>query len=56
MKALTLYAPWAMLMATNHKHIETRTWYTNYRGYVAIHSRPMPNGSSQASARADGGK
>jgi hypothetical protein len=44
MKALTLYAPWAMLMATNHKHIETRTWYTNYRGPVAIHSaKGLPN-------------
>jgi len=38
MKALTLYQPWAMLVATGWKEIETRDWYTRYRGPLAIHA------------------
>lgn len=38
MKALTLTQPWATLVAIGAKHIETRSWSTNYRGALAIHA------------------
>lgn len=47
MKALTVTEPWATLIAIGAKRIETRSWPTEYRGPVAIHSRargPIPEG------------
>ena len=38
MKALTLWQPWASLVAMGYKQIETRCWSTKYRGELAIHS------------------
>jgi hypothetical protein len=38
MKALTLWQPWATLVAMGAKKIETRCWTTKYRGELAIHS------------------
>lgn len=38
MKALTLWQPWAWLIAAGAKHYETRSWATNYRGLLAIHA------------------
>jgi len=38
MKALSLYQPWASLVAIGAKRIETRSWPTNYRGPLAIHA------------------
>jgi len=38
MKALTLYQPWASLIRDRRKPIETRSWYTKYRGELAIHA------------------
>jgi len=38
MKALTLYQPWAQLVAIGAKRIETRSWGTSYRGPLAIHA------------------
>lgn len=38
MKALTLYQPWAQLVALGVKSIETRSWSTSYRGPLAIHA------------------
>jgi len=38
MKALTLIQPWATLIAIGAKKIETRSWYTDYRGPLAIHA------------------
>lgn len=35
-RGLSLLQPWASLMAFGEKHIETRSWYTPYRGNVAI--------------------
>lgn len=45
MKALSLWQPWASLMAAGIKTIETRGWSTVYRGPLAIHAakRPMRN-------------
>lgn len=38
MKAITLWQPWASLIVTGAKKIETRSWYTHYRGPLAIHA------------------
>ena len=38
MKAITLWQPWASLIAVGAKTIETRGWATNYRGPLAIHA------------------
>lgn len=38
MKALTVYQPWASLIALGVKTIETRSWKTNYTGPLAIHA------------------
>lgn len=37
-KAITVYDPWASLIALGEKKIETRGWYTKYRGPIAIHA------------------
>ena len=37
-KAITLYEPWASLIALGAKKIETRSWPTKYRGSLAIHA------------------
>jgi activating signal cointegrator 1 len=37
-KAITLWEPWASLVARNEKKIETRSWKTKYRGPLAIHA------------------
>lgn len=38
MKVLTVWQPWAQLLADGTKGIETRCWSTNYRGPVLIHA------------------
>lgn len=38
MRALSLTQPWATLIATGQKSIETRNWATAYRGPLAIHA------------------
>ena len=38
MKALTLYQPYASLIAVGAKTIETRSWGTSYRGGLLIHA------------------
>src|SRR5437588_10588621 len=44
MKAITLMQPWASLVASGDKRIETRRWNTNYRGPLAIHaSKAIPD-------------
>lgn len=37
-KALTLWQPWASLVALCEKRFETRCWSTKYRGPLAIHA------------------
>lgn len=37
-KGLTLFQPYASLLAGGHKRIETRSWQTHYRGRLAIHA------------------
>lgn len=36
MKCLSLTQPWASLVALGAKRIETRSWWTSYRGEIAI--------------------
>lgn len=38
MKALSLWQPWASLIAHELKRVETRHWRTDYRGLVLIHA------------------
>lgn len=38
MKCLSLTQPWATLVATGRKQVETRSWNTNYRGPLYIHA------------------
>jgi activating signal cointegrator 1 len=38
MKLISLWEPWASLMACGVKKNETRSWPTNYRGWLAIHA------------------
>lgn len=42
MKAITVWQPWASLLATGKKHNETRSWRTNYRGEILIHAAKKP--------------
>lgn len=42
MKAITVWQPWASLLACGAKQFETRGWYTTYRGPIAIHAAIRP--------------
>ena len=42
-KALSLKQPWANMIASGQKTIETRTWSTKYRGPLLIVSSKVPN-------------
>lgn len=42
MKAITIWQPWASLLACGAKKYETRSWSTNYRGPIAIHASKKP--------------
>ena len=37
-KAITIKQPWAWLIIHGTKDVENRTWYTDYRGPVFIHT------------------
>lgn len=52
MKALTLHHPWAHLVSVGAKTFETRSWRTNYRGLLAIHSSLNLHGWDQISPHA----
>ena len=38
MKILTIWQPWAALIASGKKPVENRDWATDYRGPLAIHA------------------
>lgn len=38
MNLISLHEPWATLMMLKFKRVETRDWWTNYRGPLAIHA------------------
>nr|DAY51533.1 MAG TPA: ASCH domain protein [Caudoviricetes sp.] len=41
MKVITIWQPWASLIACGAKEFETRGWATSYRGPIAIHSATL---------------
>lgn len=41
MKALTIWQPWASLIARGVKQYETRSWPTKYRGPIAMWKSPF---------------
>lgn len=43
MKAISLWQPWATLIAIGAKQYETRSWSTDYRGPLVIHAAKRPN-------------
>lgn len=43
MRALTIKNPWAGLIALGIKDIENRTWPTQYRGKIYIHTSKVPD-------------
>ena len=45
MKSLTLWEPYASLIAEGHKRYETRNWSTSYRGFLAIHASKKWDGA-----------
>lgn len=45
MKAITIWQPWASLVAIGAKKIETRSWATKYRGLLAIHAAAKTPGN-----------
>ncbi len=46
-KAITLWQPWASLMALGYKTIETRSWSPSYTGLLAIHAAKKKGDASQ---------
>lgn len=38
MRVLSIRQPWAWLIVSGYKDIENRTWYTPYRGEIAVHA------------------
>ena len=42
MKALSIKQPWANMIASGEKTIETRTWSTDYRGDLLVVSSKTP--------------
>lgn len=47
-KAITVWQPWASLVALGYKKIETRSWKTDYRGPLAIHAASKRTKEGQA--------
>jgi len=47
MKAFSLWQPWASLMASGAKTIETRDWGTRYRGPLLIHAAKHWSGEQE---------
>lgn len=41
-RLLSLWQPWASLIALGLKRYETRSWFTRYRGRLAIHAAKRP--------------
>lgn len=58
MKVLTLHQPYATAIALGHKRYETRSWWTSYRGPLAIHAAKglpgTPATSPPSSSSSDG--
>ncbi|MDR1897105.1 MAG: ASCH domain-containing protein [Prevotellaceae bacterium] len=53
MKVLTVKNPWASLIISGGKDVENRTWKTNYRGRILVHSSIRRDTSCNAYFRTD---
>jgi len=42
MKVLSIKEPWASMILSGKKTIETRTWKTKYRGKILLHASSNP--------------
>lgn len=52
MRALSVTQPWATLIATGQKQVETRSWPTRCRGRIAIHAaKSLPPAARQLAGR-----
>lgn len=51
MKALSLWQPWASLLAAGVKRYETRSWSTMHRGILAVHAAKHWNAEMEELAR-----
>ncbi|OPX46377.1 ASCH domain protein [Ruminiclostridium hungatei] len=51
MKAITIWQPWASLIACGAKKYETRSWPTKYRGPIAIHAAAQKPSSIRETIR-----
>ena len=51
MNAITLWQPWATLMADGYKTIETRSWYSGKFGPMAIHAGKHWDNQTKAMCR-----
>lgn len=49
-RILTLWQPWASLIAHKLKQNETRSWGTDYRGKLAIHAAKRPANTAEVVA------
>lgn len=49
-KAISIWQPWASLIASGEKQYETRNWATSYRGLLAIHAAKRWTGEEFSSA------
>lgn len=47
-KVISLWQPWAEAIRVGAKQIETRSWPTSYRGWLAIHAAKKPIDRSDA--------
>lgn len=47
MKVISIKEPFATLIANKVKHIETRSWKTNYRGEIYIHASLSKNNTKR---------
>lgn len=54
MTALSLWQPWASLIAHGAKTIETRGWATHYRGPLAIHAAKTTKGIDELPGDCEG--
>jgi len=52
MKAISLWQPWASMIASGKKTIETRSWPTSYRGDLLICSTKKPRVGNLACGKA----
>ena len=45
MKTLTIKNPWALLICAGLKNVENRTWSTNFRGRILVHTSAKESGT-----------